>query len=153
MTCVTLLNYSRFTYLAYWQVLLASNHSYQYLFVCLFILNKGKKKVLLVSKAHEQCHSYSNAGDTKRRVRMCYSSFCIGPWFPLYLYNYRTVLVHVLRTRGGLDHYTTCKLTIDVWCGQQCHSRQHLIIIIIIHSHAYYTCEITTFSKLNTYTV
>jgi hypothetical protein len=29
-----------------------------------------------------------------------------------------TVLVHVLRTRGGLDHYTTCKLTIDVWCGQ-----------------------------------
>jgi len=24
------------------------------------------------------------------------------------------VLVHVLRTRGGLDHYTTCRLTIDV---------------------------------------
>ena len=37
-------------------------------------------------------------------------------------------------SRGGLDHYTTCKLTIDVWCGQQCHSRRHLIIIIIIIS-------------------
>jgi hypothetical protein len=24
---------------------------------------------------------------------------------------------------------------------------------IITHSHTYYTCEITTFSKLNTYTV
>jgi hypothetical protein len=61
-----------------------------------------------------------------------YSLICTGPWFPLHLYNYRTVLVNVLRTRGGLDHYTTYKLTIDVWCGQQCHSRQHLIIIIII---------------------
>jgi hypothetical protein len=60
---------------------------------------------------------------------MCYSPIFTGPWFPLHLYNYRTVLVHVHRTRGGLDHYTTCKLTIDVSCGQQCHSRQHLIII------------------------
>jgi hypothetical protein len=25
------------------------------------------------------------------------------------------VLVHVLRTRGGLDHYTTFKLTIDIY--------------------------------------
>ena len=25
-----------------------------------------------------------------------------------------------------------CKLTIDVWCGQQCHSRRHLIISISI---------------------
>jgi hypothetical protein len=65
---------------------------------------------------------------------MCYSPICTGPWFPLHLYNYRTVLVHVLRTRGGLNHYTTCKLTINVWCGQQCHSRRHLIIIFI-NSH------------------
>ena len=52
--------------------------------------------------------------------------------FSMHLYNYRTVLVNVLRTQGGLDHYTTSELTIDVWCGQQCHSRWHLIIIIII---------------------
>jgi hypothetical protein len=25
-----------------------------------------------------------------------------------------TVQYHVHRTRGGLDHYTTCKLTIDI---------------------------------------
>ena len=42
---------------------------------------------------------------------MCYSPICTGPWFPLHLYNYRTVLVHVHRTRGGLDHYTTCELS------------------------------------------
>ena len=42
------------------------------------------------------------------------SPICTGPWFPMHLYNYRTVLVHVHRTRGGLDHFTTCKLTIDV---------------------------------------
>ena len=48
-------------------------------------------------------------------VRMCYNPICTGPWFPLHLYNYRTVFVHVHRTRrGGLDHYTTRELTIDV---------------------------------------
>ena len=40
---------------------------------------------------------------------MCYSPIFTGPWFPLQLYNYRTVLVHVHRTRGGLDHHTNKK--------------------------------------------
>ena len=33
---------------------------------------------------------------------MCYSPICTGPWCPLHLYNYRTVLVHVLRKREVL---------------------------------------------------
>jgi hypothetical protein len=63
----------------------------------------------------------SNTGQIVKYILLNYVSLIMlifkvytGPWFPLHLYNYRTVLVHVHRTRGGLDHYTICKLIIDV---------------------------------------
>jgi hypothetical protein len=72
---------------------------------------------------YEKQNKYSNVGTVPRSN--CKIFNCPNCPHPRY-----TLLVDMLNSHT----FCTCKLTIDVWCDQQCHSRRHLIIIIIIIS-------------------